>query len=48
MKLLWPVVFLGLGLFVCVIQALVFALLSTVYIAVSVEHAHDAEHEHAH
>jgi F-type H+-transporting ATPase subunit a len=47
-KLLWPVVFLGLGLFVCVIQALVFSLLSTVYIAVSVEHAHDAEHEHAH
>jgi F-type H+-transporting ATPase subunit a len=27
-KLLWPVVFLGLGLFVCVIQALVFSLLS--------------------
>jgi F-type H+-transporting ATPase subunit a len=45
-KLLWPVVFLGLGLFVCVIQALVFTLLSTVYIAVSVEHAHDAEHAH--
>jgi F-type H+-transporting ATPase subunit a len=45
-KLLWPVVFLGLGLFVCVIQALVFTLLSTVYIAVSVEHAHDAEPAH--
>jgi F-type H+-transporting ATPase subunit a len=45
-RLLWPVLFLGLGLFVCVIQALVFTLLSTVYIAVSVEHAHDAEHAH--
>lgn len=35
-----PVIFLGLGLFVCFIQAFVFSLLSMVYIALAVAHDH--------
>lgn len=34
----YPVVFLGLGLLVCVIQAFVFALLTSVYISLAVPH----------
>ncbi len=37
-----PVIFLGLGAFVCVVQAFVFALLSLVYISLAT--AHDEEH----
>ncbi|MEZ4461409.1 MAG: F0F1 ATP synthase subunit A [bacterium] len=37
--ILLPLPFLALGLMVCVIQTLVFCLLSTVYIALAVEHA---------
>lgn len=37
-----PSVFLALGIFVCFLQAFVFTLLSTIYIALSV--AHDEEH----
>jgi F-type H+-transporting ATPase subunit a len=36
-----PVIFLGLGMFVSVIQAFVFTLLSTIYIALAVEHHDD-------
>lgn len=38
--ILVPVVFLCLGLLVCMIQALVFTVLSAVYIALAVSHAH--------
>lgn len=41
-KLVIPAIFLGLGLFVCFIQAFVFSLLSTVYIALATAHE---EHE---
>jgi len=34
----YPVIFLGRGLFVSFIQAFVFTLLSTIYIALAVEH----------
>ena len=34
----YPVIFLGLGMFVSFIQAFVFTLLSTIYIALAVEH----------
>ena len=37
----YPVIFLGLGMFVSVIQAFVFTLLSTIYIALAVEHHDD-------
>jgi len=37
----YPVIFLGLGVFVSVIQAFVFTLLSTIYIALAVEHHDD-------
>ena len=39
--LVWPSVFLGLGIFVSMIQALVFTLLTTVYIALAVAPMHD-------
>jgi len=35
-----PVLFLGLGLFVCLIQAFVFSLLSTIYLALATAHEH--------
>ena len=35
-----PIIFLGLGLFVCFIQAFVFSLLSTIYIALATAHEH--------
>jgi len=35
-----PAVFLGLGIVVCVIQAFVFALLTTIYIGLALEEAH--------
>ena len=37
----YPVIFLGLGMFVSFIQAFVFTLLSTIYIALAVEHHDD-------
>jgi len=40
--ILFPCLFLGLGMFVSVIQALVFTLLSTIYVALAV--AHDDDH----
>ena len=39
-KLVIPVIFLGLGLFVSFIQAFVFSLLSMIYIALATEHDH--------
>lgn len=39
-KLIIPVIFLGLGLFVSFIQAFVFSLLSMIYIALATEHDH--------
>ncbi|MBI2344185.1 MAG: F0F1 ATP synthase subunit A [Deltaproteobacteria bacterium] len=41
-KVIVPVVFLGLGLFVCLVQAFVFTLLSAVYIGLA--EAHGEEH----
>lgn len=41
-KVIVPVIFLGLGLFVCFVQAFVFTLLSAVYIALA--QAHDESH----
>lgn len=41
-KLGVPVIFLGLGLFVCLVQAFVFALLSIVYIALAEAHMDEA------
>lgn len=41
-KLFIPVIFLGLGLFVCLVQAFVFTLLSAVYIGLA--EAHGEEH----
>ncbi len=41
-----PVPLMFLGLLVCVVQAFVFALLTTIYIALSVEH-HDSHGGHA-
>ena len=38
-----PVALLGLGLIVCLVQTLVFCLLSTVYIGMAIEHADHAE-----
>jgi F-type H+-transporting ATPase subunit a len=35
-----PAIFLGLGLVVCIIQAFVFALLTTIYIGLALEEAH--------
>lgn len=46
--LVYPVIFLGLGLLVCVIQAFVFALLTSVYISLSLPHGHHDEHGEAH
>lgn len=44
-----PMVFLALGLFVCLVQAFVFALLTIVYIALATAHDEgDGEHHHAH
>ena len=37
-----PVALLGLGVIVCLVQTLVFCLLSTVYIGMAIEH-----HDHA-
>jgi len=39
-KLFVPVIFYGLGLFVCFIQALVFTLLSMIYISMATSHDH--------
>jgi len=41
LPVVYPVIFLGLGMFVSVIQAFVFTLLSTIYIALAVEHHDD-------
>jgi len=49
--ILVPLPFLGLGLMVCMIQTLVFVLLSIIYIALAVEEAHHDDHhdeEHGH
>ncbi len=35
-----PIVFLGLGLFICFVQAFVFTLLSSVYVSMAVSHDH--------
>ena len=44
-----PVPFLILGVLVCIVQTLVFCLLSMVYIQGAVaEHDHDEEHAHGH
>jgi F-type H+-transporting ATPase subunit a len=46
-----PVPLFFLGLLVCVVQAFVFALLTTIYISLSVahdDHGHGDDHDHAH
>lgn len=44
-----PIVFLALGMFVCLVQAFVFALLTIVYIALATAHDEgDGDHSHAH
>ncbi|MBI4239341.1 MAG: F0F1 ATP synthase subunit A [Deltaproteobacteria bacterium] len=43
-KVIIPVAFLGLGLFVCLVQAFVFTLLSMVYIALAEAHAEESHH----
>jgi F-type H+-transporting ATPase subunit a len=43
-----PVIFLGLELLFGTIQALVFAMLTIIYIAVAAAHGHDDEHDEAH
>ena len=47
MPILVPLPFLALGLMVCIIQTLVFVLLSMIYIALAVEEAHHDDHDHA-
>jgi F-type H+-transporting ATPase subunit a len=39
-----PVIFLGLGLFVCLVQALVFSLLSAVYLSIALAHEEEGAH----
>ena len=46
-KFVIPVIFYGLGMFVCLMQAFVFTLLTMIYIRFAVTHEHD-EHEEAH
>lgn len=46
--ILFPVVFLGLELLFGTIQALVFALLTLIYITLATAGTHDEEHEHEH
>jgi F-type H+-transporting ATPase subunit a len=41
-----PVIFMALGLFVSFIQAFVFSLLSTIYIALATAHEHEEGHGH--
>ena len=43
-----PLPFMVLGLMVCVIQTLVFVLLSMIYIALAVQEAHHDDHAHEH
>ncbi len=43
--LLVPLPIMALGIIVCIVQTLVFCLLSTVYISMAIEH-HEGEHEH--
>lgn len=43
-KLLIPVVFYGLGTFVCLVQAFVFTLLTMIYIGAAVHQEHDEHH----
>jgi len=47
-KVVIPVIFLGLGTFVSMVQAFVFTILSMVYLSLALAgHDHDHEHEHA-
>ena len=43
-----PVIFYGVGLFICFVQALVFTLLSMIYIQLAMEHDEDHEHHDEH
>ena len=43
-----PLPFMALGLMVCLVQTLVFVLLTMIYIGLSVASSHDEEHEHGH
>ena len=44
-----PVIFTGLGLIVCVLQAFIFSILATIYFALATAHEGGDEHEeHAH
>ena len=46
-KLIVPVAIMGLGVIVCIVQTLVFCLLSIVYIGMAIEeHHHDEAHAH--
>lgn len=46
--ILVPVPIMVLGIIVCVVQALVFCMLSVVYIGLAIEHHEHDEHEHGH
>lgn len=46
--ILIPLPFMALGLMVCVVQTLVFVLLTTIYIGLSVQEAHHGDEEHGH
>jgi F-type H+-transporting ATPase subunit a len=39
-----PMIFYGIGLFVCLVQAFVFCLMTMVYISLSLSHDHDGAH----
>ena len=43
-----PVLFYGLGFFVCLLQSFVFTMLSAIYISGAVSHGHGHEHEEHH
>jgi F-type H+-transporting ATPase subunit a len=46
-RLVIPVAFYGLGFFVCIVQSVVFTMLSAIYISGAVSHGHDETHGHA-
>ena len=46
--ILVPLPFMALGLMVCVVQTLVFVLLTMIYIGLAVASSHDEEHDEGH
>jgi F-type H+-transporting ATPase subunit a len=47
-KLFIPILFYGLGFFVCLVQSFVFTMLSAIYISGAVSHGHGGDHGHEH